>query len=173
LSRKWKRLSDRISATIIETIAESTGKRASAAAVASVAGLGRRSYCIFSLITLIASGRDYRRKSITIVRLVHTGCKVLKSAKTIIFPECFIDDSCNLQGKGISSISSAQEPRPVSLSTVHPRGEFVWEPTFIGQEGADRHLLGFLLCGRHDCGCGNSGNAPRTCARLRQDVKWA
>jgi hypothetical protein len=25
----------------------------------------------------------------------------------------------------------------------------------------------------HDCGCGNSGNAPRTCARLRQDVKWA
>ena len=113
---------------------------------------------------------DHRRKSNTIVRVVHTGYKVLKSAKTIIYPVCFINESCYLQGKGISSISSAQEPGPVSLSTVHPRGEFVWELTFIGQEGADGHLLGFLLCGRCTGQLADVDGTTRLCNKERKSV---
>jgi hypothetical protein len=54
----------------------------------------------------------------------------------------------HLPGKGMSSISSAQEPKSTAISHVPVRLE-VSEPTLVGQEVPEGHLLGLLLSGRY------------------------
>jgi hypothetical protein len=75
----------------------------------------------------------------------------LTSYKAVMLAHVDIDTGerrQHLPGKGMSSISSAQEPRSAAISHVPVRGE-VSEPTLVGQEVPEGHLLGLLLSGRY------------------------
>jgi len=61
---------------------------------------------------------------------------------------CLVEETknCNVQESGMSSISSAQEPKSVDVSThITGRKEVSRKLTLILQEGPNGHLLPFLL----------------------------